>query len=186
VLKTFHKGGIHPPDNKLSAHQPIQQIPVPQLVTILLSQHMGAPAKAIVAKGDEVRTGQLIARGEGFLSGNIHASVSGKVANIEEVQDASGYKRQAIVVETAGDLWEENISLDSTLDKEIRLDGSGILKRIAEAGIVGLGGATFPSHVKLTVPRGKKAECLIINGVECEPYLTSDHALMIEKAEEIM
>jgi Na+-translocating ferredoxin:NAD+ oxidoreductase subunit C len=186
VLKTFHKGGIHPPDNKLSAHQPIQQIPMPPLVTILLSQHMGAPAKAIVAKGDEVRTGQLIARGEGFLSGNIHASVSGKVANIEEVQDASGYKRQAIVVETAGDQWEENISLDSTLDKEIHLDGNGILKRITEAGIVGLGGATFPSHVKLTVPRGKKAECLIINGVECEPYLTSDHALMLEKAEEIM
>ena len=87
---------------------------------------------------------------------------------------------------TTGDQWEENINISSTLDKEIHLDGSGILKRITEAGIVGLGGATFPSHVKLTVPRGKKAECLIINGVECEPYLTSDHALMLEKAEEIM
>ena len=99
MLKTFHKGGIHPPENKLSAHQPIQQLPLPPLVTILLSQHMGAPAKAIVEKGDEVKTGQLIARGEGFLSGNIHASVSGKVANIEEVQDASGYKRQAVFID---------------------------------------------------------------------------------------
>ena len=186
MLKTFHKGGIHPPENKLSAHQPIQQIPAPRIVAILLSQHMGSPAKALVEKGDDVKIGQLIARGEGFLSGNIHASVSGNVAKIEEVQDASGYKRQAIFIDAAGEDWEETIKLDTNLEKEIRLDGAGILKRITEAGIVGLGGATFPSHVKLTVPRGKKAECLIINGVECEPYLTSDHALMLEKGEEIM
>jgi electron transport complex protein RnfC len=186
VLKTFHKGGIHPPENKLSAHQPIQQIPVPRTVAILLSQHMGAPAKALVDKGDDVKTGQLIARGEGFLSGNIHASVSGKVARIEEVPDSSGYKRQAIFIDASGDDWEETIKLDTTLEKEIRLDGAGILNRITEAGIVGLGGATFPTHVKLAVPRGKKAESIIINGVECEPYLTSDHALMLEKGEEIM
>jgi electron transport complex protein RnfC len=186
VLKTFQKGGIHPPDNKLTAHQPIQQLPVPPLVAILLSQHMGNPAKALVAKGDEVSTGQLIARGEGFLSGNIHASVSGKVAKIDEVQDISGYKRQAIFIDTSGDKWEESVKTNSTLDKEIRLDGAGIINKINEAGIVGLGGATFPTHVKLTIPRGKKATCLIINGVECEPYLTSDHALMLEKGEEIM
>jgi electron transport complex protein RnfC len=186
VLKTFQKGGIHPPDNKLTAHQPIQQLPVPPLVAILLSQHMGNPAKALVAKGDEVSTGQLIARGEGFLSGNIHASVSGKVAKIDEVQDISGYKRQAIFIDTSGDKWEESVKVDGTLDKEIRLDGAGIINKINEAGIVGLGGATFPTHVKLTIPRGKKATCLIINGVECEPYLTSDHALMLEKGEEIM
>jgi electron transport complex protein RnfC len=186
VLKTFHRGGIHPPDSKLTAHQTIQIMPVPQTVTILLSQHMGAPAKAIVEKGDEVKTGQLIAKAEGFLSGNVHASVSGKVSKIEEVQDASGYKRQAVFIDVAGDNWEEHIKRDNILDKEIRLEGAEILNRIAEAGIVGLGGATFPSHVKLSVPRGKKAECLIINGVECEPYLTSDHALMHEKGEEIM
>jgi electron transport complex protein RnfC len=147
---------------------------------------MGNPAKALVAKGDEVSTGQLIARGEGFLSGNIHASVSGKVAKIDEVQDISGYKRQAIFIDTSGDKWEESVKIDGTLDKEIRLDGAGIINKINEAGIVGLGGATFPTHVKLTIPRGKKATCLIINGVECEPYLTSDHALMLEKGEEIM
>lgn len=186
MLKTFLKGGIHPPENKLSAGKSIQPIPAPQSVAILLSQHMGAPAKAVVNKGDDVKVGQLIARGEGFLSGNVHASVSGKVARIDEVQDASGYKRQAVFIEAAGEEWDDAVKLDDSLDKEIRLDGPEILKRIAEAGIVGLGGATFPSHVKLTVPRGKKADCLIINGVECEPYLTSDHALMLEKGEEIM
>jgi electron transport complex protein RnfC len=147
---------------------------------------MGAPAKALVNKGDDVKTGQLIGQGEGFLSGNIHSSVSGRVAKIEEVQDVSGYRRQAVFIDVTGDEWENNIKRDLVLDKEIRYDNAEILKRIAEAGIVGLGGATFPTHVKLTLPRGKKAECLIINGVECEPYLTSDHALMLEKGEEIM
>lgn len=186
MLKTFHKGGIHPPENKLSAQKPVQDLPVPRSVAILLSQHMGAPAKALVNKGDDVKTGQLIGQGEGFLSGNIHSSVSGRVAKIEEVQDVSGYRRQAVFIDVTGDEWENNIKRDLVLDKEIRYDNAEILKRIAEAGIVGLGGATFPTHVKLTLPRGKKAECLIINGVECEPYLTSDHALMLEKGEEIM
>ena len=186
MLRTFHKGGIHPPDSKLSAHKPIQVLPVPGSVAILLSQHMGAPAKVIVNKGDEVKTGQIIARGEGFLSGNIHSSVSGKVSRIEEVQDVSGYRRQAVFIDVAGDEWVEGINLDTKLDHEIRYEGAEILKRITEAGIVGMGGATFPTHVKLTVPRGKKAECLVINGVECEPYLTSDHALMLEKGEEII
>ncbi len=186
MSRTFHKGGIHPPDNKLSAHKPIQVLPVPGSVAILLSQHMGAPAKVIVNKGDDVKTGQLIAKGEGFLSGNIHSSVSGKVSRIEEVQDVSGYRRQAVFIDVAGDEWAEGIIQDTKLDKEIRYDGIEILKRITEAGIVGMGGATFPTHVKLTVPRGKKAECLVINGVECEPYLTSDHALMLDKGEEIM
>ncbi len=186
MLRTFHKGGIHPPESKLSALKPIQVLPVPGSVAILLSQHMGAPAKVIVNKGDEVKTGQIIARGEGFLSGNIHSSVSGKVSRIEEVQDVSGYRRQAVFIDVAGDEWEDGINLDTKLDIEIRYDGAEILKRITEAGIVGMGGATFPTHVKLTVPRGKKADCLVINGVECEPYLTSDHALMLEKGEEIM
>lgn len=186
MLKTFPNGGVHPPENKLSAHMPIRQIPLPPGVTILLSQHMGAPAKPVVEKGDLVKAGQLIARGEGFLSGNVHASVSGKVSRIDEIQDASGYKRQAVFIETAGDEWSEDIKTNDTLEKDLSLDGPEIIKRITEAGIVGLGGATFPSHVKLNVPRGKKAEFLLVNGVECEPYLTSDHALMLEKGEEIM
>jgi electron transport complex protein RnfC len=186
VLKTFKRGGIHPPENKITAHKAIQELPLPKSVSILLSQHMGAPAKAVIEKGQEVKIGQLIARGEGFLSGNVHASVSGRVARIEEVQDVSGYKRQAVVIDVEGNTWLENIQSDGTLNKTITTDSAEIISKIAEAGIVGLGGATFPSHVKLTVPRGKKAECVAINGVECEPYLTSDHALMLEKAEEIM
>jgi electron transport complex protein RnfC len=186
VLKTFRKGGIHPPENKFSAHNGIRQLPLPGSVAILLSQHLGAPAKVIVNKGDEVRTGQIIARGEGFVSSNVHASVSGKIARIDDVTDISGYRRQAVFIDVAGDNWIETIKRDNTLEKEINITGEEILKKITEAGIVGLGGATFPTHVKLTVPRGKKADCLIVNGVECEPYLTSDHSLMLEKGEEIV
>ncbi len=186
MLKTFRKGGIHPPENKLSAGKAIGTLPLPETAAILLSQHMGAPARLLVDKGAEIKTGQLIASGEGFITGNIHASFTGKVSKIDEVYDVSGYKRQAVFVEVAPDQWFEDINLDSTIDREIRFDAAEIIKKITDAGIVGLGGATFPSHVKLTVPRGKKAECLIVNGVECEPYLTSDHALMLEKAEEIL
>jgi Na+-translocating ferredoxin:NAD+ oxidoreductase subunit C len=186
VLKTFHKGGIHPPEKKISAHKKIQDLPLPATVSILLSQHMGAPAIALVTKGDEVKTGQIIAKGEGFLSSNIHSSVSGKVAKIEEVYDVSGYKRQAVHIDVMGDEWDTGINRDNQLNKEIPPSGDEIKKKIEEAGIVGMGGATFPTHVKLSVPRGKKADCIAINGVECEPYLTADHALMLEKGEEIM
>lgn len=186
MFKTFHKGGVHPPENKLSAGRPVEPFPVPRTVAILLSQHMGAPAKAIVEKGADVKTGQLIAKGEGFLTGNIHSSVTGKVSRIEPVMDASGYKRQAVFIETVPDEWFDQIKTDTLIEKEIKLESPDIIDRINEAGIVGLGGATFPSHVKLTVPRGKKAEYLIVNGVECEPYLTADHALMLEKPDEIM
>jgi electron transport complex protein RnfC len=147
---------------------------------------MGAPARPVVSRGDAVKTGQIIARGEGFISANIHSSVSGKVTKIEDMPDISGYRHQAVYIEAEGDEWDENIKRDTALEKEIRLDDAGILEKITAAGIVGLGGATFPAHVKLTLPRGKKADCLIINGVECEPYLTADHALMLEKGAEIL
>lgn len=186
MLKTFKKGGIHPPENKLSAKKKIVSLPIPTAVAILISQHLGAPAKILVEKGQVVKTGQLIARGEGFVSGNIHASVSGKVSKIEDIYDVSGYKRQAIFIDTTEDIWAEDIVTDSSVTREIRLNVQEIIDKILSAGIVGLGGATFPAHVKLTVPRGKKAEFLVINGVECEPYLTADHALMLEKGEEII
>ena len=115
---------------------------------------MGAPAKAIVEKGDDVKTGQLIARGEGFLSGNVHASVSGKVAKIDEVQDASGYKRQAVFIDVAVMNGLKILNMIAPLIRKSDLTGRKLLNRITEAGIVGLGGATFPSHVKLTVPTG--------------------------------
>jgi len=186
VLKTFSKGGVHPPENKLSANKPIQELGLPTHVTIPLGMHLGVPAKAIVQKGDTVKVGQLIAEKNGFVSANIHSPYSGKVAKIDKALDASGYTRDAIFIDVEGDEWMDTIDRSDALKITCELSPEEILQRISEAGIVGLGGATFPSHVKLAVPRGKTAEYLIINGVECEPYLTADHVLMMEKAEELL
>ena len=186
TTKTFSIGGVHPADNKLSATKPIEIAPIPQFVTIPLSQHLGATSEPIVQKGDIVKAGQLIAKATGYVSANIHSSVSGKVEKIDDVLDSSGYKRKAIIIKTEGDQWEDSIDKSSDLVKEISLATEEIIKRIEDAGIVGMGGAAFPSHVKLSPPPGKKCEILIINGVECEPFLTSDHRLMLEKTEEIL
>lgn len=186
MLKTFPFGGIHPPDNKLTAGKSIVNSGIPDTVIIPLSQHIGAPATAIVNKGDMVRTGQLIATGNGFITSNIHSSVSGKVNKIDSVPDSSGYRQMAIFIDVEGDEWLDTINKDPGLIKEITLSSEEITKRCFESGIVGMGGATFPSHVKMTIPNGKKCDVLIINGVECEPYLTSDHRMMIEKGEEIL
>ena len=186
ILKTFPLGGIHPADSKLSAGKPIEILPVPPVVSILLCQNLGAPSEPVVKKGDNVKVGQLIAKSSGFVSSNIHSSVSGVVENIDDVIDVSGYKRKAVIIKTEGDEWEDSIDRSSTLIKEISLSSEQIINRISEFGIVGMGGATFPTHVKLSPPPGKKCDVLIINGVECEPYLTSDHSLMIEKGEEIL
>ena len=185
-MKTFKLGGIHPEENKISAQQPIEVVPIPKTVFIPVSQHLGTPAKPIVEKGDVVKTGQLIAKGEGFISANVHSSVSGTVLKVDEVVDYSGYRRLSIVVETDGDEWVDTIDRTTELKKECSLDSKAIVDKINEMGIVGMGGATFPSYVKLNVPQGKKAEYLLINGVECEPYLTSDHRLMLEKGREVM
>ena len=186
MLKTFSIGGVHPHENKLSAHQSIIQAEVPAKAVILLSQHIGAPAKPIVAKGDVVKVGTKIAEPGGFVSAAIHSSVSGKVAKIDTVIDASGYPKPAIYIDVEGDEWEESIDRTDTLVKECNLTPEEIVKKIADAGIVGMGGACFPTHVKLCPPPSFKAECVIINAVECEPYLTADHQLMLEHAEEIM
>lgn len=186
MLRTFRIGGIHPPENKLSAGKPIEVLPIPSQVVIPLGQHIGAPATATVKKGDEVKVGTIIAQAGGFVSANIHSSVSGKVLKIDNVYDSSGYAKPAIVINVEGDEWEEGIDRSATIVKECNLDAKEIIGKISAAGIVGLGGATFPTHVKLSPPPGNKAEILIINAVECEPYLTSDHALMLERGEEIM
>lgn len=185
-MKTFPVGGIHPPENKLTAGVKIGYLPIPKSVTIPVSQHIGAPATVIVIKGDNVKTGQPIASSKGFVSSNIHSSVSGKVTKIDTIADASGYKQTAVFIDVEGDEWIESIDRSDTIDRKINLSPAEISKRCLDSGIVGMGGATFPSHVKLTVPEGKKCEVLIINGVECEPYLTSDHELMLEKGEEIL
>jgi len=186
VLKTFPIGGIHPPENKITADKAIASLAIPESVTIPISQHIGAPATPVVNKGDSVKTGQVIATCKGFVSTNIHSSVSGKVNRIDQVTDSTGYKQTAIIIDVEGDEWVETIDRRIEIVSDIKLSSEEITKKCLECGIVGLGGATFPSHVKLMVPEGKKCQVLIINGVECEPYLTSDHRLMIEKGEEIL
>jgi len=185
-LKTFKIGGIHPPEQKLSASAPIREVPLPDIAVVPLSQHLGAPAKAQVKRGDMVKVGSLLAKGEAFISANIHSPVSGKVVKIEPRVDSSGFRRESVVIEVQGDQWEENINNTNDIIKDITLDKDAIIQRIHDCGIVGLGGATFPSHVKYMIPEGRKVEYLIINGVECEPYITADEQLMLEKGEEMM
>jgi electron transport complex protein RnfC len=186
MLKTFRIGGVHPPEHKLSAGKEITCLPVPNQVIIPLSQHAGAPAKPLVARGDEVKTGTLIAEAAGFVSANIHSSVSGVVSKIEDITDASGYRKPAIVIDVKDDNWEDGIIHDGNPVPDFNLSSQEIIEKIKKAGIVGLGGAMFPTHVKLTPPPGYTAEVLIINAAECEPYLTADHALMLEQGEEIL
>ena len=143
MLKTFSIGGVHPHENKLSAHQPIIKAEIPAKAAILLGQHIGAPAKPIVAKGDVVKVGTKIAEPGGFVSAAIHSSVSGKVAKIDTIVDASGYAKPAIFIDVEGDEWEESIDRSETLVKECSLTSEEIVKKIADAGIVGLGGACF-------------------------------------------
>lgn len=186
MLKTFPKGGVHPPENKLSADKAIKSIELPMSVIIPVSQHMGRPSEILVKRNDTVKTGQIIARSSAFVSANIHSPVSGKVKKIEDSMDTSGYRRQSILIDVDGDEWDESIDRTGDLKKEVSFSPKEIIDKIFQAGIVGLGGATFPSHVKLSIPEGKNVDTLIINGVECEPYLTADHRLMLEKGEEIM
>lgn len=186
MLKTFPVGGIHPPENKITNDKPIRLLAVPSSVVIPISQHIGVPADVIVNKGDSVKAGQIIATSKGFVSANIHSSVSGKVNKIDSIIDTTGYKQTAVFIDTEGDEWIDSIDRSPSVIRTVTLSSDEIIKRCLESGIVGLGGATFPSHVKLSVPQGKKCEILLINGVECEPYLTSDHRLMLEKGEEIL
>jgi electron transport complex protein RnfC len=186
MLKTFRLGGVHPPENKLSADKKVEVLPLPKTVFIPVAQHIGAPSTPIVKRGDEVKVGQIIAKSSGFVSTNIHSSVSGKVKKVDFSADSSGYKKQGVFIDVVGDEWLEEIDRSEELVKDINISGFDIIKKIQEAGIVGLGGATFPTHVKLVPPKGMKADVLLLNGVECEPYLTSDHRLMLEKADEIL
>jgi Na+-translocating ferredoxin:NAD+ oxidoreductase subunit C len=185
-VKTFKRGGIHPEENKLSENAAIEVLPLPKTVYIPVAQVLGAPSVPVVEKGVKVRAGQLIAKGEAFISANIHSSVSGTVVKIDDVIDSSGYRRKCIVIDVEGDEWEAGIDRSPDIIRDANMTPEEIVARVQEKGIVGLGGATFPTHVKLKIPQGKKAEVLVINGVECEPYLTSDHRIMLERGEEIL
>ncbi len=183
---TFKKGGIHPAENKLAVHSPIENFPIPQQVTIFMGQHLGVPAVPIVTKGDSVKTGQLIARGEAFISANIHAPVSGKVLKIEMIPDHLGNRRSAVVIEREGDEWDSSIDTSPEIKREITLTKAEIVDRIKACGIVGLGGACFPTHIKYMIPPDKKVDYLLINASECEPYITIDHRILLEKGEECL
>ena len=188
-MKTFKIGGVHPAENKLSAASPIREAALPKQAVFSMFQHIGAPAKPIVKKGDVVKVGTMIAEAGGFVSAPVHSSVSGTVSKVDVVIDASGTRRQAIFVDVNGDEWEDAIDRSPELVRlsdRPELDAATIINKVKEAGIVGLGGATFPCHVKLSPPPGSKAECVVINAVECEPYLTADHRLMLEHPEEIL
>ncbi|WP_159517473.1 electron transport complex subunit RsxC [Sunxiuqinia indica] len=186
MLKTFKLGGVHPAENKLSANKAIEKLALPKSVFIPVAQHIGAPAQALVKKGDQVKVGQLIAKSGGFVSANIHSSVSGKIKKVDLSMDSSGYPKQGFYIDVEDDEWEDGIDTSSELVENFEADSKTIIDKINAAGVVGLGGATFPTHVKLMPPQGMKAEVLLINGVECEPYLTSDHRVMLEKAEELL
>jgi electron transport complex protein RnfC len=153
---------------------------------IPLAQHIGAPAVACVAKGDKVLAGQVIGTAGGFVSSNIHSSVSGTVTAVDAKADAQGLMKPCVTIAVEGDEWVEGVERGGSVVKNINLTPEEIVAKVAQMGIVGMGGATFPTHVKLSIPAGKKADCLIINAVECEPYLTADYRVMIERGEELL
>ena len=186
MSRTFSIGGIHPHDHKISAGAAIEDFPLMETAYISVSQHLGAPAEPLVAKGDRVKTGQLIAKANGFISANIHSSVSGVVTSIDSLPDLAGNLIPHIVIKVEGDEWIESIDRSEEIVRDIKATPKEILGKIAEAGIVGLGGAAFPTHIKLSPPPNKKADALLINGAECEPYLTSDYRIMLESPEQIL
>lgn len=188
-LHTFKIGGIHPEENKITAEIPTQIAELPKQAIFPLSQHIGAPANPVVQRGDKVKVGTLLAEAGGFVSAPIYSSVSGTVAKIDEEFDATDYRKPVIIVNVEGDEWEESIDRGDkleTLTDHPELTPEEIVSRIQAAGVTGMGGAGFPTHVKLCPPPTAKAECIIVNAVECEPYITSDYRLMMEHPDEII
>jgi electron transport complex protein RnfC len=178
-------GGVHPEENKISNDAAIEVMPVPSQMVVLMNQHLGAPATPVVQKGDKVKVGQLIGEAQAFMCANVHSPVSGTVAKVEPCKDAFGLAKPAVYINVEGDEWMETIDRTPDIKRECTLEPKQIVDKLKEMGIVGLGGATFPAHIKYSIPDGKKAEYLIINAAECEPYLTSDYRVMMEHAEEV-
>ncbi len=184
-LKTFKMGGVHPPGKKyLSENKPIKNAVISNLSVVALSQQLGSPSECIVKPGDEVREGMLIGKSTGFISANIHSPVPGTVKEISDIYLANGMTSRAVVIEMEGEF--DRLGKEESKTSWDNLSSKELIEIIDSSGIVGLGGATFPANVKFSLPKGKKAEYLVINGVECEPYLTADHHLMIEKSDQII
>jgi len=183
-IKTFH-GGVHPAEHKeLSKESPLTQLLPKGELVYMTNQHIGKPASPVVKKGDRVLAGQIIAEAGGFVSANIVSSVSGTVKAVEPRKNASGGSAMAIVVENDGEYTlAEGVGVECDTNG---LTGQEILSKVQKAGIVGMGGAGFPTHVKLTVKTPEKIDYVIANGAECEPYITCDDQLMRTKAAEIV
>ncbi|MBU1068661.1 electron transport complex subunit RsxC [Myxococcota bacterium] len=176
-------GGIHPAYHKdLTRGCETVSMPVPKILVIPMSQHLGAPAKVLVKKGDLVKAGQMIAEPGGFISAAVHASSSGKVTAIGPVELPNGSMGEAVTIETDGaHEWEKM----EPIQNPFAADPKVLVERVKAAGIVGMGGATFPTHVKLTPPADSPVDWVMLNGAECEPYLTADHRVMLERADRI-
>jgi Na+-translocating ferredoxin:NAD+ oxidoreductase subunit C len=181
-LFTFAKGGVHPPESKkLTEHLGIETLPLSEEVDVLLLQHFGAPCKPVVSKKDKVTEGDVIGEPQG-LGASIHASVTGTVRSLDSSVSATNVTTPSITIQR-----DLNANPREYVPVEWReLPAKELVQRVRNAGIVGIGGAGFPTHVKLSPPPEAKVDTLIINGVECEPYLTTDHRLMLEHAEEIL
>ena len=188
-IRTFSRGGVHPDECKLTAELATVVADLPNQAVFPLSQHIGAPAKPLVKKGDKVKVGTMIAEAGGYVSAPVYSSVSGTVWKVDSALDATGYQKPAIIINVEGDEWEESIDRTDTLESvgaHPELTPEEIVARVQRAGVTGMGGAGFPTHVKLCPPPTAKAACVILNGVECEPYITSDYRLMMEHAAEIV
>ncbi|MBR3064380.1 MAG: electron transport complex subunit RsxC [Bacteroidales bacterium] len=186
MKKTFRIGGVHPHDNKISAEAAIEIFPAIETAYVSMAQHLGAPATPVVAAGDKVKVGQVIAEPSGFISGYVHSPVSGTVKSVGPRADIAGNMVPHIEITVEGDEWMEGIDTSDRIITDIPYSPEEIIDKVKKAGVVGLGGASFPTHVKLAPPKDKKAECLILNGTECEPYLTSDDRIMRERPQEIL
>ncbi|QBG46535.1 electron transport complex subunit RsxC [Verrucomicrobia bacterium S94] len=179
------KGGVHPNDSKaLSAHKAIQEAPLYGTYKVIMHQNIGAPPELLVKKGDAVKKGSLLCKASGFVSVPLHAPTSGTVKMIDKVPGPTGISVPCIVIEADGeDEW--GCPFEPIADWQ-KTDPAELKQRVWDAGIVGMGGAGFPAHVKLSPPEDKPVDKLILNGAECEPYLTADHRLMLEQAEEVV
>ena len=185
-MKTFTLGGVHPEDCKFANNQPIETFSIPKTATVYIHQNAGVAPVCQVIKGDFVKVGTLLAKAESHISAHLHSPVSGKVVSVDDVADHVHFKKVAITIEVEEDEWEATIDRSLEVVKDIKLNKQEIIQRIKDYGIVGLGGACFPTHVKYMIPEGKTAEYLLINAAECEPYITIDHRIMLEKAEECL
>ncbi len=186
-MRTFRIGGIHPAECKLTRERAIKAFSYEGVLSVVLGQSIGKPAKAVVKPGETVAEGQLIAAADGMVSANVHSPVSGKVKKLDRVHTPQGYWADAIIIEPTGA--EDEVAATErrtrTREEVLAMPPEEIIAAVREAGVVGLGGATFPTDVKLRVPQGMHAECVIINGAECEPYLTCDDRLMREQERKV-